>query len=81
MSKKRQAATNKAQPRIVDGKWLVEDHTGHEDCQEELLFAMRDQEHEFSLGLSVVLNCLSIAEEEGFVPQLPDDWWGKLRTF
>lgn len=81
MSNKHKQATNQAQPKIVDGKWAVEDHTAHEDCQEELLFAMRDQEHDFSLGLSVVLNCLSIAEEEGFVPQLPDGWWEQLRTF
>ncbi|QCZ44822.1 hypothetical protein [Levilactobacillus brevis] len=81
MNQKHKKISSRALPKIVDRKWLVADHTDCEDCEEELLFLMCDQEHEFSLGLSVVLNCLSIAEEEGFVPQLPNDWWGQLRTF
>lgn len=50
-----------------------------ESCKELLVFAMRDKEHTFSLGLSTVLDCLRIAETRGFVPHLPDTWWGQLR--
>lgn len=48
-------------------------------CDEELLFAMRDKHHEFSLGLSIVLQCLQLAEQNGHVPRLPDEWWTQLR--
>ncbi|VXC22931.1 conserved hypothetical protein [Pseudomonas sp. 8Z] len=48
-------------------------------CEEELLFAMRDKYHDFSLGLSVVLQCLLVAEQNGYVPKLPDEWWTQLR--
>lgn len=46
-----------------------------EDCGELLVFGMQDKQHTFSLGLSSVLECLSIAERDGFVPKLPDEWW------
>lgn len=46
-----------------------------ECCDEDLLFAMRDKEHTFSLGLSVVIDCLRIAEKEGYLPPLPGEWW------
>lgn len=44
-------------------------------CDDPLLFAMRDNHHDFSIGLFTVLNCLKLAENEGAVPKLPDDWW------
>lgn len=40
---------------------------------------MKDNYHEFSLSISVVLNCLFIAEKEGYVPRLPDYWWIQIR--
>lgn len=58
----------------------IQDVTDREDSLEELVFAMRDHSHEFSLGLSTILRCLAIAEKEGYVPQLPSDWWCRLRT-
>lgn len=70
-----------AQPKLEDGKWKVRNHTAAEACNEELFFEMKDSNHEFSLGLSIVLNCLSIAEEEGFVPALPKEWWIQIRRF
>ena len=56
---------NRAQPE--DGE------CAQEGC--ELVFAMRDRHHAFSLDLSTVLQCLRMAEQEGGVPKLPDDWW------
>lgn len=57
-----------------------QDVTEFECCLEELVFAMEDNQHQFSLGLSTVLRCLAIAEHEGYVPKLPYDWWYSLRT-
>ena len=51
------------------------DHVNCESCFENLVFAMRDNNHDFSLGLSTVLECLNIAEKEGYVPKLPAEWW------
>ena len=45
------------------------------NCEDHLVFAMSDKYHEFSLGLTTVLNCLQIAEQKGHVPPLPDEWW------
>lgn len=47
-------------------------------CDDPLLFAMKDNYHEFSMGLFTVLQCLKLAETEGHVPLLPDDWWIQL---
>ncbi|MGV6473618.1 hypothetical protein [Azotobacter vinelandii] len=30
---------------------------------------------DFSLGIAIVLQCLRFAEEQGAIPELPDDWW------
>ena len=62
----------------ADGKLLTKDTTLCENCDEVLAFAMRDNFHEFSIGLSTILECLQIAEKEGYVPPLPDEWWFKL---
>lgn len=53
----------------------IKDHTGCEQCTEDYLFFMKDQEHEFSIGLKTVLACLAFAEEKGAVPSLPHEWW------
>ena len=49
-----------------------------ERCEDPLLFGLKDRNHEFSLGLSTVLECLKLAEKEGAVPKLPPDWWWRL---
>ncbi|WP_428947206.1 hypothetical protein ACQUQQ_00760 [Acidithiobacillus ferrooxidans] len=43
--------------------------------EEEMVFALQDQHHKFSMGLSTILQCLRMAEREGGVPNLPSDWW------
>ncbi|WP_415713372.1 XRE family transcriptional regulator [Maridesulfovibrio sp.] len=53
---------------------------GHElvicdECGEELVFSMQDNYHQFALGLRTVLYCLRVAETEGNIPPLPEDWW------
>lgn len=64
-----------------EGKIIVNDQTVDENFSEELVFAMKDSTHEFSLGLTTVLGCLSIAEAEGYLPPLPKEWWGDIRQF
>lgn len=53
----------------------AEDVTSCETCGETLVFAMRDRYHEFSIGLQTVIDCLRVAEQEGYVPPLPNEWW------
>jgi len=48
-------------------------------CDGELVFALKDHHHQFSLGLKTVLHCLAFAQDEGVVPALPEDWWVAVR--
>ncbi len=63
---------------------LVNDNAVRENqcdsCDDPLLFAMQDKHHQFSIGLFTVLNCLKLAEDEGAVPKLPDEWWVDLHN-
>ena len=51
------------------------DNTSNECCYNHLLFALRDNYHEFTLGIETVLQCLYAAEKQGVVPPLSDKWW------
>ncbi|WP_437559496.1 hypothetical protein [Acidithiobacillus sulfuriphilus] len=42
---------------------------------EEIVFALRDRHHEFSMDLTTLLQCLRLAEREGGVPELSKTWW------
>lgn len=37
-------------------------------CDEPLVFGMKDNAHEFSIGLTKILECLVVAEHMGYVP-------------
>lgn len=50
------------------------------NCDGDLIFALRDRHHAFSLDLPTILQCLHMAEAEGAVPELPPEWWGAVRT-
>lgn len=65
--------TNRAM--FIKGKDGVQDCTDFECCSENLVFAMKDNYHAFSIGLTTILECLAVAEKEGYVPRLPDAWW------
>ena len=45
-----------------------------ENCSERVVFILKDNFHEFSLGLSTVLNCLAFAVKNGDLPKLPQHW-------
>lgn len=46
-----------------------------DNCFEQVLFMLQDsQGHDFSLGLTTVLECLAFAISEGNLPKLPISW-------
>ncbi|OLU25665.1 hypothetical protein BVH03_17650 [Pseudomonas sp. PA15(2017)] len=53
--------------------------TSGQCCDNHLIFALRDRHHDFSLGISTVLECLRFAEAQGAIPALPEDWWIAVR--
>lgn len=50
------------------------EHICCENCFENVIFLLKDKEHEFSMGLSTVLECLKFAIENGDLPKLPLSW-------
>lgn len=58
----------------------TENHSQCECCNSPLLFAMRDNTHEFMLDLPTILKCLAIAEEHGEVPKLSDAFWVNVKN-
>lgn len=64
--------------RAENDKCRFSDVTNCDTCNETLVFAMKDNYHEFSVGLRTILQCLSIAEKEGYVPPLPPEWWWSI---
>lgn len=58
----------------------IEDHSDCEACQEDYIFAMKDKYHEFSIGLRTILDCLELAEQEGAVPKLSEEWWIQVQN-
>lgn len=45
------------------------------NCFEDYLFALKDKNHEFTIGLIDILRCLKFAENECAVPKISPDWW------
>ncbi len=58
--------------RAIYQNKVKENHCSN--CDEPLVFGLKDNYHEFSLGLSTVLRLLLIAEKQGYVPKLPSEW-------
>lgn len=50
-------------------------------CNEPLLFAFQDKNHQFSITLSNILECLAFAEKEGAIPPIDPAWWGRVNAF
>ena len=49
-----------------------------ENCCEKAVFLLKDKEHEFSMGLTTVLQCLEFAIRNGCLPKLPNSWVGAV---
>lgn len=45
-----------------------------ENCCEQVVFLLKDNNHEFSIGLSTILECLVFAIGNGDLPKLPASW-------
>lgn len=45
-----------------------------ENCFEQAVFLLKDKKHEFSMGLTTVLQCLEFAIKNGILPKLPRSW-------
>ena len=48
------------------------------ELKDTLYFLLKDSVHEFTIGLSDILNCLKFAEEKGEIPELPRTWWREI---
>jgi hypothetical protein len=52
------------------------DNANCSNCGEPLVFALKDSRGQtFSVGLSMIIRCLRLAESESAIPQLPPEWW------
>ena len=49
-----------------------------DNCGENMVFNFKDGNHIFHLPLSKILECLLIAEAEGEVPEIDENWWNML---
>lgn len=45
-----------------------------DNCFEHIVFMLKDNNHEFSVGLSTILECLAFAISNGDLPKLPLSW-------
>ena len=43
-------------------------------CFEQVVFSLKDNYHEFSIGITTVLECLAFAIYQGNLPKLPRSW-------
>lgn len=78
MSLNEEILQNRAVPaQDTSGNPVFEEKTC-ECCDDPLLFAMRDNYRDFSVGLFTILQCLRLAEKEGHVPTLSESWWVQL---
>lgn len=48
------------------------------DCMEQYEFRMSRRAYGFDMGLSLVLTCLSFAQAQGAVSELPPNWWNAV---
>lgn len=49
-----------------------------DNCFESTVFLMKDKDHEFSVGLSTILQCVEFAIKQGQLPKLPDSWCSSI---
>lgn len=50
------------------------EHILCDNCFEPVVFLLRDKDHEFSVGLTTLLECLAFAIRNGDLPKLPASW-------
>lgn len=45
-----------------------------DNCFEQVIFMLRDKDHEFSMGLTAMIECIAFAIRNGDLPKLPRSW-------
>lgn len=76
MSKRKDAFLNRAD---LSGS-NPQDHSDCDRCDDEIIFRLKDNHHEFSIGLTTILNCLKLAEDKNAIPKLSDKWWMSIKS-
>lgn len=61
-------------------KIIIEDHTECQECSEDYIFLMQDNNGKFTLGLQTILECLAIAQEVNAIPEIPSEWWNRINN-
>lgn len=51
-----------------------------QQCDDPIIFALQDKHHQFSIGLSTILECLKFAENEHTIPPIPEEWWDQVAS-
>ena len=51
-----------------------------ECCNDRIVFALSNDDTQFSVGISTILKCLQAAEKEGAVPPIDLDWWNCVKN-
>ena len=54
------------------------DHVKCQECLKDYLFKMKDNYHEFYISLRDVMTCFWLAEKEGLLPPIDDEWYYKV---
>lgn len=49
------------------------------DTTDPVLFEIGRGNNRVTVGLESVINCLKFAEAEDMLPQLPTEWWNKVK--
>ena len=64
---------------FVDNRATLNDNK-HNEGEEEYVFRMKDNYHEFGIDIRTVLSMVAFAEREGIVPELPIEWWAQIHA-
>lgn len=46
-----------------------------DSCCNELMFEIGNGKSSYAVSIEAILTCLQIAESQGAIPQINDDWW------
>lgn len=52
-----------------------------EDCSDRMIFALRDNETTFTVGVTTIMECLILAAREGALPELPYEWLRQAESY
>lgn len=59
---------------------IVINHTDCEECMENFIFQMNDNDGEFYIGMKTIIGCVLIAEKEKIIPKLDPEWLNAVRS-